>query len=238
MNDGYIAVLDSGVGGLSVLSELTKAFPNERFLYFGDNDKAPYGNRTDHDLWSITLNNIIYVLSFNVKALVVACNTLSVTILERIRAFVSVPCFGVFPPVERCLVEGDKTLLISTVKTAEKFVRYENLRVIGLPNLVKDIENNLFSLNKVNIKRHIPNRNICCETLILGCTHYNFVKFGIIDHFRPAKILSGAEFTVKQVENILRLRKSLVIPRRFEVLFVGKNSKLNQIFWEKVVKNI
>ncbi len=238
MNDGYIAVLDSGVGGLSVLDELTKAFPNERFLYFGDNDNAPYGDRTENDLWSLTLKNIIYILSFNVKALVVACNTLSVTILERIRAFVSVPCFGVFPPVERCLINGENTLLISTVKTAEKFACYKNLQVIGLPNLVKDIENNLFSLNKVDIKRHLLNSFNRCETLILGCTHYNFVKFGIIDHFRPKKILTGEEFTVKQVETKLRLKKSLENNKRFNVLFVGKNSKINQIFWKKVVKNI
>ena len=87
MNNRFIAVLDSGVGGLSVLSVLEKKFPNERFLYFGDNGNAPYGNRSKQNLLSITLKNIDYIKSYDVKAIVVACNTLSVNIIYNIKEY-------------------------------------------------------------------------------------------------------------------------------------------------------
>ena len=57
MDNQYIAVMDSGIGGISVLTELIKNFPNQNFLYFGDNDNAPYGNRSKQDLLNLAIHN-------------------------------------------------------------------------------------------------------------------------------------------------------------------------------------
>ena len=64
MNDGYIAILDSGIGGVSVLLELIKLLPNERYLYFGDNHNAPYGNKSLSQLLRITEKNIDYIKQY------------------------------------------------------------------------------------------------------------------------------------------------------------------------------
>ena len=62
MNDNYIAVIDSGVGGLSVLSELVKSAPNNNYIYFGDNSNAPYGNKSERQLKEITIKNLDLML--------------------------------------------------------------------------------------------------------------------------------------------------------------------------------
>ena len=72
----YIAVFDSGVGGISVLRHLRKALPGERFLYFGDSANAPYGSRPTEEVRALTLAAVRYLLSeYPLKALVIACNT-------------------------------------------------------------------------------------------------------------------------------------------------------------------
>lgn len=235
MNNGFIAVMDSGVGGLSVLKALVNELPGERFIYFGDNKNAPYGSRTNHNLLSLSIKNIIYLKSFGLKGLVVACNTLSVTILDKLRYFAEVPCFGVFPPVETAVLNKERTLLLSTPKTAEKFLDC-NVTVLGLPKLVKDIENNLFDLKKVDIKNHIGEEYRGFDTVILGCTHYEFVKIVIFDHLRPKKIVSGEVYTAKKVKKEFLNSKSLEKIKGNQIFFVGENYKINEKFWNKVVK--
>ena len=70
-----IAVIDSGVGGISVLKELIRQMPNERFLYLGDSANAPYGSRDRADVLRITRENLQFLLARGIKALVIACNT-------------------------------------------------------------------------------------------------------------------------------------------------------------------
>lgn len=84
MNNGYVAVIDSGIGGFSVLSEMLKIMPNENYIYFGDNQNAPYGNRTNSDLFSITMQNLMYLHTFNIKAIVFGCNTISTNLLSKV----------------------------------------------------------------------------------------------------------------------------------------------------------
>jgi glutamate racemase len=76
------------------------------------------------------------------------------------------------------------------------------------------------------------------KTVILGCTHYNFIKNKISAHLKPQKILSGEFFTAKQVEKFLITTKSLVIHKRNQVLFIGENRELNRLFFEKSGQNL
>ena len=85
MHNGFIALLDSGIGGISVLKELVNRFPNESFLYFGDNLNAPYGNRNKYDMLSLVMKNIDEIKRYPLKAIVLACNTLSVNLIAEIK---------------------------------------------------------------------------------------------------------------------------------------------------------
>lgn len=151
MEEKYIAVIDSGLGGLSVLALLKKEFPAERFLYFGDNDNAPYGEKTETELLFLTMRNLDYILQFGVKAIVVACNTLSVTLLPDIREYSGLKTFGVFPPVHKYLIAGEKTLLLCTPLTAKKYLGTPGLYILALPTLAREVEKNALCLNNIKL---------------------------------------------------------------------------------------
>ena len=183
MIDSYIAVIDSGIGGISVLKELVKNFPTERFLYFGDNFNAPYGNKGRKELLSLTLSNLNIILRYNVKAIVLACNTLSVNVLGELMNFSPVQVFGTFPPVENFLIKGKRGLLLATERTAEKYRGIRNLHSVGLKKLVIDIEKNAFNLTDLNFEKHLfdsvgdfVDKKGFYDVVILGCTHYVFIK--------------------------------------------------------------
>ncbi len=244
MNSGYIAVLDSGIGGISVLNELIKIMPNERYLYYGDNKNVPYGNRTLNDLTFLTFKNIDLIKRYNVKALVLGCNTLSTTIFDKVYEYAGLPTFGVFPPVEFSLCTNNRTLLLATDKTANVYKNVKNLSVIGLKTLAKEIESKMFDLNSVDFYASLKNKdNVINEiadcdcqsfdTVILGCTHYCFIKNKIYDHFRPQKLLSGDVFTAKAVYEYLKKSKSLEKIKRNEVFFIGESEKINRSFFTK-----
>lgn len=243
MKREFIAVLDSGIGGISLLRELIKVMPNENYLYFGDNDNAPYGSKNIRTLKAITEKNIDLIKRYDIKVLALGCNTLSVNLLNDIENYSGIKTFGVFPPVERAVLNG-KTLLLATERTAERYKKIPNLLSVGLKDLAGDIERNAFSLNKVNFERHLNSvgldvKNIKdYKTVILGCTHYNFIKNKISAHLKPLKILSGEFFTAKQVEKFLITTKSLVIHKRNQLLFVGENHKQNRLFFEKSGQNL
>ena len=237
MNDGYIALIDSGIGGVSLLLELIKILPNERFLYFGDNKNAPYGNKNKRQLLDLTLSNVDYIKRYNVKVLVVACNTLSANFLNEIKAYSNLPTFGVFPPVEKAVLMGGRTLLLATNLTSEKYKFYKNIDVVGLNDLASKIESNIFSLDNLNIydvleQSKFIDKKFYYNTVILGCTHYFFVKNKIFDHFRPRNILRGETFASLQIKSFLKSQKSLVKHYTNSVLFIGENAKTNKQFYD------
>ena len=231
MHNNYIAVIDSGVGGLSVLSELIKLMPNERFLYFGDNDNAPYGEKSKRELLSITLNNLTYLKSFGLKALVLGCNTLSTSLLEEIKNFIKIPVFPVFPPFLP-LSKGERALLMGTPLTIKNYLQtygvINGLETLPLEALALDIEQS----NVQKITEQITNIKGDFQVVILGCTHYFFIKNQIFNHLKPLKIISGNNFCALNVKKFFNNTKSLDKIYQKQILFVGKNKEKNKRFWE------
>lgn len=249
MKNDYVAVIDSGLGGISLLTKLIKELPTERFLYFGDNKNAPYGSKSSRELLTITEKNISYLKGFGLKALVLACNTLSVSIFGEIRKKEEVPVYGVFPPIEKAVMQGTKTLLLATPLTVSRCGLYDraNVTVVPLPSLARKIEEYAFRLEELNVDKEINDAMIACgkeglnragyfEEIILGCTHYFFVKDKIIDHFNPKIISDGGDYTALKVKNDFKKLKLIGFNCKNRVLFVGENAQFNRIFFEKVVK--
>ena len=237
---GFIALLDSGIGGISVLKELVYRLPNESFLYFGDNLNAPYGNRNKYDMLSLAIKNIDAIKRYPLKAIVLACNTLSVNLINEIKEYSSVPVFGLFPPVEGCLIKGQKTLLLATKKTAEQYTGVNGLDTVAMIDLALSIEQNMFSLNKVDFAKSLAYSSIGAfnkqkgyyDNVILGCTHYNFIKKQIFDHFLPKKLIDGTNNVINVLCQFLKCTKSLEKTKRFEDLFIGSSAKENKLFFE------
>ena len=239
MTNGYIAVFDSGIGGISMLNELIRLMPNERFIYFGDNENAPYGNKSKRELFELAISGVERLNSFPIKALVLGCNTLSANLIGEIRGYSKVPTFGVFPPIERCVVNGERTLVLCTVQTREKIKNHYGVDVVGLKNLASEIERCAFCLNDVDFSKNLSlysvgkfcDKKEYYDTIILGCTHYEFIKNKISDHFRPRKILSGNFFTAMKVKKYFENHKSLENNYQNSVIFIGENAGFNQNFF-------
>lgn len=234
MKESFICVIDSGIGGLSVLSELVKLMPNENYLYFGDNDNAPYGNLSKRKLWNITMENLVYLSAFSIKTLVVGCNTLSVSFLKDIEKFSGKETFGVFPPIEKALTEDGEATLFATETTSKKYGGIKGLKTFGLKSLASEIEKNC-----LNLSSFVPDfesaNSVIGGCLVLGCTHYSLIKKQIIDHFFPRKIFCGEKLTAKIIYE--KHKKNLIVKNdsKTQVKFVGKNANKNELVWENVV---
>ncbi|MBQ6979476.1 MAG: aspartate/glutamate racemase family protein [Clostridia bacterium] len=236
MNNGYIAVLDSGIGGFSFIAEAARLIKNEKFLYFGDNKNAPYGNKTQEELYLLTQKNLAIILKYDVKALVIACNTLSLSLMPALRQLLKIPIFGVFPPVNK---KSGKTALFATPVTCACFAEEKGVKVFPLERLAADIEKNKINLAAVDIKKHICKAAdaFAPDTVILGCTHYYFVKNQFIDHFCPQNIYSGESVAAKKLYRYLVLSGKLSKSKSFTIDFIGENAEENFNFYNLVVKD-
>jgi len=244
MKNQSIAVIDSGVGGITILNKLVKNFPNERFIYYGDNDNAPYGNLSKENLLRFAIKSIDVVKHYNIKAIVLACNTLSVNLFKDIKEYSSLPTFCIFPPVEFCKVSKEKTLLLATERTAKNYKSRENFDSVGLKDLALIIEKNIFNLDAFNFNEYLNyiiktnNLKDYYDNVILGCTHYNFIKNKFFVHFRPQRFLDGTENLLKKLEEFCQISKTLVKYNEFTPLFIGKNASINKYIYNVSGQNI
>ncbi len=237
MIDRFIAVIDSGIGGISLLKMMVKELPHKNYIYLGDTVNAPYGNKSIRNLLEITMRNIDRLKRYELEAIVLGCNTLSVNLIGDIVAYSGVPVFGVFPPIERSMVVGEKTLLLSTCATAKKYSG-QDVDVIGFKNLASDVERHAFSLEKIDLINNIKNsegkfvnEKGYYDTIILGCTHYSFIKNKIFDHFCPQKILSGESFALDKIVSFFKNQKNVVNHYQNQVLFLGNDKKNIEKFY-------
>lgn len=166
-----IGVIDSGIGGLSMLKELTKSYPNENYIYFADNAFMPYGNRGSKTLNKRLLHLSNYLINeFDVKLIILACHTASIGCLEYLKKQLSVPVYGL--SLEKW--EGSSYKILCT-KFSSK--RYANSNCCACNRLAQCIEENIFDAD--TLKRRIGNTlskiNSIEHNIVLGCTHYELV---------------------------------------------------------------
>lgn len=238
MKKEFIALLDSGVGGISTLLELKKLLPNENYLYLGDNENAPYGDKSIYKLKQLLISNLCLLNEYNLKCVVVACNTLSVSLKGFIEDFCGVKTFGVYPSVQSHIFKNYKTLLLATTNTARKYQTITGLKTLALPKLAIDIENNINDLSKVNVLSHLKDAGFNFahyDSVILGCTHYYFIKNQIIDHLKPQFVDCCSSWTAVKVKSHLLKYNNVKNTRKNQTIFIGNSSLKNQIFYNKVV---
>ena len=170
-NSSPIALIDSGIGGLSLLKELVKKYPNENYIYLADNLNMPYGNKSKRWL-VLRLNDLINDLydKFNVKLVILACNTASTTYLQQLNISSPVKVIGL--DLNSC-VTSDYNILCTRLTSKN----CSNLNTLPCSKLASFIEDNIFDKQAINryIKRVVNKLTINEQNLILGCTHYELV---------------------------------------------------------------
>lgn len=231
-----IGFMDSGIGGLNILRQAVKMLPKENFIYFGDNNNAPYGNRDVSTLKYLALKGLNKLLDNNVKVIVIACNTLSTQVLDYIKGISPVPIIPTLPIPLNDLSKYKCPTIICTPNTSiSNYVKenFKSYNVVPLPFLAGEIERYIFSPNKISVNvdlKALPNN---VDYLYLGCTHYLYIKNRIIDALNITvedNLLSVCNSLVNFLEiNSLKSRQG-----KANVEFIGECKNYNQ----KVFKNV
>ena len=198
---GGVAFFDSGIGGLTVLHECRKLFPNEIFYYYGDNDRAPYGNLSPNLIRAYVQEAFALFEKLNVRAAVVACNTVTALCIEELRTHYKFPIIGAEPAILPAAYNGGEVFVLTTRATyeSERFkklcskarARYPCLNLQAKPcdDLAGVIEKNL--MNKgFDFSCYLPQG--APSAVVLGCTHYIYIK-EIIRKFYGCRVYDGNE---------------------------------------------
>ena len=189
MDHRPIGVLDSGLGGLTAVRELMHLLPREDIVYFGDTARVPYGGRSPETILKFARQDMNFLCSFDLKAVVIACGTVSTTSLAALRREYDLPIIGVVGPTARAAARCTKNGKIGLIATAasirsgayEAVVSRENPagRVYGkaCPLFVPLVENGRFRVGDPVIEivageylQSMKDEGV--DTLMLGCTHY------------------------------------------------------------------
>lgn len=220
MDNRPIGVFDSGIGGLTVLKEIMEQLPGEDIIYFGDTARIPYGTRSRETVIKYSFQCIKFLLSQNIKAIVVACNTASAIALdEALKAF-DVPIIGVIEPGAKAAVlnsRNNKIGIIGTSGTINSEAYQTRIRslnrsseVIGIacPLFVPIVEEGWADTDVARItaeKYLIELKEHSIDTMVLGCTHYPILRYTLNKVMGEEVILVNPAFeTAKVVKNILK----------------------------------
>lgn len=189
-----IAVFDSGIGGISVLSELLKILPKEDFIYFGDRANAPYGIRSAEEVRALTVKNFELLLARGIKAFVIACNTATSVAVKTLRErYPDLVIIGVEPalkPAALCAEHPTVAVLatpltLKETKFSELLKRYSDTAHVipfACAGLVELIERGVSEGEELEsflseLLSPLQDKNLDCA--VLGCTHYPLIKDAI-----------------------------------------------------------
>lgn len=227
MDQRPIGVFDSGLGGISVLRACTALLPQENFLFFGDSANAPYGEKDLAQVQALTLSGVDRLLAQGVKAVVVACNTATSAAIVLLRGrYPSLPIIGIEPAVKPAAQARDSSqVIVMATPLTIREDKYQRLAaafcgeagVISLPckGLAEMVEAGLWEgavLDAYLQELFLPFRYCNVDYIVLGCTHYPFVRRAIRKNFgRPVEIIDGSDGTARQLKRQLE-RAGLLRP--------------------------
>ena len=212
--DEYIAVFDSGIGGLTVLAACMRQLPEEKFLYFGDNGRAPYGGRTAEEICRFTSEGFARLAAYPLKGAVIACNTATAAAAAAIRARYPFPVVGLEPAVRPALAScAGKVLVLATRATLASarfaaLARGKEDRILPREpaGLVGAIEANALVPERIGLAHYLPAED--CGAVVLGCTHYVFLRREI-SAFYGVPAFDGNEGAARRLASLLGEKGSL-----------------------------
>lgn len=211
-----IGFFDSGVGGISVLHEARRLLPNENFYYYGDNANAPYGPRSLEDIRRLCANVTDALFEKGIKALVIACNTATSAYADILRSQrTDIPIIGMEPALKPAhfAKHGGNVIVLATNATLhlDKFNRLmgrygdDVISVVG-EGLVELVESGMadsVQAEETLEKLLSPYQNRQIDAVVLGCTHYPFLRSSIQRIFPDAEIFDGRTGTVMRLKSLL-----------------------------------
>ena len=242
MNNGSIGAFDSGLGGLTVVSQIHKYLPNESIVYFGDTGRVPYGSRSNETIIRYAKQDINFLKSNNVKIIVAACGTVS-SVASSAADGLDIPFVEVVTPASEMAVKATKNGNIGIIGTAATVAShaYKN-RIVGIEKDIHVFEQacSLFvpfvesgfidpddQLVEGVVRRYLEffaDKNI--DTLILGCTHYPILS-PIIKKVmgEGVTLINTGEAAALKVKEILTSRDMLADKKGESHFFVSDTTQ-------------
>lgn len=212
----YIGVFDSGVGGISVLKEMTALLPHEKFYFYGDSAHAPYGEKSVKEIQDRTIEIINTMINNGVKAVVIACNTATSAAASILRAIYDIPVIGVEPALKpAALAENHDRILVMATQNTLKLDKFqilantygEGIEIIPLActGLAQCIEQGHLHDDVLDQLLHelLDPYVGTIDSVVLGCTHYPHVKNQILGVLGDIPCYDGALGTARQLKNKL-----------------------------------
>lgn len=220
-----IAVIDSGSGGLTVANELFGRLPDERIIYVGDHGNCPYGNKSIEDIKASVYRIIRFLGRFELKLLIVACNTATALMLDELKEKLDIPVIGVIEPGARMAAETTRNRrvgVIATQRTADSHMYQQTIRKKldgaevfeqACPKLVSYLENNDIRPGEITsaLEEYLaPLRRANVDTLVMGCTHYPLAEQQILKVWGgPVNLVDPARATIDQAVQTLKTNGDL-----------------------------
>jgi glutamate racemase len=214
-----IGVFDSGIGGLTVVREMLHRLPNERMIYFGDTARVPYGPKSPATVARYSEEAASWLLSRDVKMVVIACNTATAHAAERLAALLPIPVIGVIEPGARAAVQATRSARIGVIGTAGTIAsgaydlavrrRLPDARVYAQPcplfvPLVEEGWRTHAAARLIADDYLAALREMDVDVLILGCTHYPLLRELIADVMGPdVSLVDSAAETASEVAEVL-----------------------------------
>ena len=216
-----IGIFDSGIGGLTIASEINKVLPNEKIIYFGDTQHLPYGNKSNEKIIYYSHKIVEFLLKKKCKAIVIACNSASSIALNSLLKTTLSSCvlFNVIDPlidkitkditIKNVGVIGTHATISSNVYKKRIYNTRPDINVSSLetPILASLIEENNQDLYKKGIiESYLKNKKLqSIDTLILGCTHYPLIEPKILEFYKnQINLLSSLSCIGNYVKNNLK----------------------------------
>lgn len=225
-----IGVLDSGLGGVTVLRELVKAVKNAKFLYYCDSVNNPYGDKSSDEVYSIVKNIVDFLLDKGCVTIVIACNTASAICVKRLREEYPDTLFIAIEPAYKMVHDYNpegKTLVMATEGTikSEKFLtlfnKYNNHKTILLP--CKGLAELIEKGNEEKINQYLESnlsRYKDIDNVVLGCTHYPLIKDNIRKVLGDVNFFDGSLGVSKELVRQLNLREITFDNKSYSVEFI------------------
>ena len=248
-----IGFFDSGIGGITVLSDAVNFLKPAEFIYYADSKNVPYGVKPKEEVKNLVFNSVDFLISKGIDALVVACNTATSVAIKDIREKYRIPVIGMEPAVKPAVINTSKKkrVLVTATELTLKEKKYNQLvkkvdknhRVDSLPlgGLVDYVEREVFNKKKINnyLEKKFKEINLdLYETVVLGCTHFIFYK-DLLKDFFPGHIelIDGNMGTVKHLKDVLieeNLYRSDIERSKIKFYSSGNNIE-DEIKFEKLL---
>ena len=231
MDPRPIGVFDSGIGGISLLRNMVRLLPEENFVYYGDEKNAPYGTKSEEEILELSKRDVEFLLGYNVKAIVIACNTATSAAAKDLRETMDLPIIGIEPALKPAQLErkGGAIAVLATPATLRQRKFLDLMRLYGegavplqCPGLMEFVERGITEGEELDAflgEIMEPIKDLKLDGAVLGCTHYSFLAGAISKRLNGVRLYDGNEGTARQLKRVLSQRGLLSDARQGGVIF-------------------